>query len=108
MAVKPSITTESWLLRQLSRLQHRHPEMVNPVLDRLLDEDEKLRWALLINAYLDEQISLGKVAELLGMSEMALRQKFVALGVPVRHGPVDIEAAQVEVDALHSWFDDEQ
>ncbi len=104
MAVKPFLTSESWLIRQLANLQLRHPDMVNPVLERILDEDEALRWALVVNAYLDKQINLGKAAELLDMSEIDLRRKFAAMGVPIRHGPADVAEAQAEVDAIRSWF----
>ena len=104
MAVKPILTSETWLLRQLANLQHLHPDMVNPVLERILDEDEALRWALIVNAYLDEQINLGKAAELLDMSEIELRKKFMLMGIPVRHGSGNAREARAEVDAIRSWF----
>jgi len=104
MSMKVSLASEPWLFRQLSNLQHRHPDMVNPILDKLLTEDEAVRWALVVNAYLDEQINLGKAAELLDMPEIALRKKFVEMGVPVRHGAVDMEEARAEVEAIRAWF----
>ena len=104
MAVKSTLSSESWLLRQLTNLQRRRPDMVNPVLDRVLSEDEALRWALVVNAYMDHQINLGKAAELLDVPEVSLREKFLEMGIPVRHGPADIEAARAEADAVRSWF----
>ena len=107
MSTKLSLTTEPWLLRQLSNLQHRHPDMVNPILDKLLIEDEALRWALVVNAYLEEQINLGKAAELLGMPEIVLRRRFGEMGIPVRQGAADAEEAKAEADAIRSWFAEE-
>jgi len=107
MSVKFSLASEPWLLRQLSYLQNRHPEMVNPILDKLLTEDEAVRWALVVNAYLDEQINLGKAAELLELPEVVLRKKFVEMGIAIRQGSASVEEAKAEVDAMRSWFSEE-
>ena len=104
MSVKFSLASEPWLFRQLSNLQHRHPEMVNPILDKLLSEDEAVRWALVVNAYLDEQINLGKAAELLDLPEVVLRKRFVEMGIPVRQGVANVEEAKAEADAIRVWF----
>ena len=107
MSVKLSFTSEPWLFRQLGNLQHRHPEMVNPALDKLLTDDEALRWALVVNAYLESQINLGKAAELLGLPEFALRKRFTEIGIPIRHGSTNVEEAKAEADAIRSWFAEE-
>jgi predicted HTH domain antitoxin len=87
----------SWELRQLSKLVQHQPQMVESALNKLLAEDDELRWALVVGAYLDEEINLGKAAELLGMPEIALRQRFQALGLPLRLGAANADEAQAEV-----------
>lgn len=49
--------------------------------------------------YLDENINLGKAAELLNMSRYELMGRFERLGVPLRIGPASIDEAQQEIDA---------
>jgi len=53
----------------------------------------------LLRRYLDEEISLAKVAETLGVSRFELMERFDRLGVPVFIGPADIEEARAEVEA---------
>ena len=48
--------------------------------------------------YLDEKISLGKAAELLGVSRFELIDRFRRLRVPLRIGPASLEEAQAEVE----------
>jgi len=40
--------TEGWPLEQLIKLQRSHPSLVHRALQRLLDEDEDLRWSVVI------------------------------------------------------------
>jgi len=47
---------------------------------------------------------LGKAAELLGLYELELRERFVKLGIPLRFGPADLAEAQAEADAIRSWL----
>ena len=63
----------------------------------LLEVNPELRWSLVLNAYLDEEINLGKAAELLDMHELELRRQFLELGVPLRIGPADVAEAEAEV-----------
>lgn len=53
-----------------------------------------------VRLYLDEQISLSKAAELLGLSRYELMERFERLGVPIRIGPATIEDAIDEVKAV--------
>ena len=69
----------------------------------MLNEDEGLRWSLVVSAYLDEEISLAYTAALLGLHPLELRQRFIEKGVPLHLGPVDEADAQAEVDALRAW-----
>jgi len=38
------------------------------------------------------------------MHELELRNRFVALGIPLRIGPADKFEAHAEIQALNSWF----
>lgn len=52
-----------------------------------------------LQSYLAEEISLGKTAELLGLSRFELQDRFFRLGVPLRLGPATLEEAQAEIAA---------
>jgi predicted HTH domain antitoxin len=95
--------TESWPLEQLVKLQRSQPHVVQRALQRLLDEDEELRWSVVVNAYLDQEISLARAAALLGLHPLVLRERFVNKGIPLRLGPADKADAQAEVYALRVW-----
>jgi len=95
--------SESWLLGQLIKLQRSQPSLVQRALQRLLDEDEDLRWSVVVNAYLDEEISLARAASLLGLHPLELRERFIEKGIPLHLGPADKADAQAEVDALRAW-----
>ena len=53
----------------------------------------------LLERYLAEEISLGKVAEVLGLSRFELMERFERLGVPLLTGPADLDEARAEVAA---------
>jgi len=103
MAVKLA-STFSWELDQLCKLSEHRPDLVHTTLQRLLSKDNELRWALVVGAYLDRQVNLGKAAELLGMSALELRSRFLKPGIPLRLGPADLPEARAEVGAIRSWF----
>jgi AraC-like DNA-binding protein len=50
-----------------------------------------------LRAYLADEISLGKAADLLGLSRFELQGRFLRLGVPLRLGPASLEEARAEV-----------
>jgi predicted HTH domain antitoxin len=52
-----------------------------------------------LHAYLSEEISLGKTADLLGLSRFEVQERFLRLGVPLRLGPATLEEARAEIDA---------
>lgn len=93
----------AWLEEQFLRLSHRRPELTAKILERAFSEDEDFRWAVVVDAYLDEQISLGKAAELLGVHRAALQKRFVEMGIPVRIGAETFEEAQAEVESIKRW-----
>ncbi len=92
-----------WLYRQFERLVQMRPDLVEPVLQRAMREDEGFRWAIVVGAYLDEQINLSKAAELLGVHRMKLQQQFLEKGIPLRSGSRTIEEAKAEVEAWAVW-----
>lgn len=93
-----------WTIVHLEKLHKVRPDQVDAALEKLLENDNDLAWSLVISAYLDEDINLGKAAELLHVHELELRARFVELGLPLRVGPGDIVEARAEVDALTSWL----
>ena len=92
-----------WTMEQLGKLHATQPERVNRAIERLLEEDKDLRWSLVVIAYQDEEVNLGKAAELLGLPELELRSRFRELGIPLRIGPADAAAARAEVEAFEAW-----
>lgn len=89
----------SWLHRQLERLAETRPDMVEPIILRAMQEDFEFRWAMVVGAYLDGQINLGKAAELLGMHRIQLQRIFMEKGIPLRIGPLSVEEAEAEAKA---------
>jgi hypothetical protein len=54
----------------------------------------------ILRAYLDDEISLGKAAEELGLSRFDLADRFHRLGVPLPFGPTSLEDARSEIAAM--------
>jgi predicted HTH domain antitoxin len=50
----------------------------------------------MMRLYLNEQISLAKASEMLGLSRYELMDHFERLGIPLRLGPDTLEDAQAE------------
>ena len=98
-----SFATDNWQLRQLVKLQQSQPALVGRALSRLLQEDEALRWSVVVGAYLDEEISLARAASLLDMHPLELREVFLARGIPLLLGPENAADAQAEIDAFRTW-----
>ena len=94
----------SWEIDQLFKLQERQPGLIEKAIRHLLKEDEEIRWSMVVGAYRDMQINLGKAAELLGLPELELRNRFIELGIPLRIGSADIAEAHAEVEAVRAWY----
>jgi len=105
MADKPTLVDE-WLVDELPRLYRERPALLQAWIERLLSENEALRWSLIVQAYQEQRINLGKAAELLDLSEVELRQRFVELGIPLRLGPIDRHEAQAEAESVRAWYQD--
>ena len=93
-----------WTFTYLTKLHKQQPKMVDTALQGMLESNPDLAWSLVVSAYLDEEINLGKAAEMLGMHELELRDRFIELGIPLRIGPADKAEARAEAQALSSWF----
>ncbi|MDM8527844.1 UPF0175 family protein [Anaerolineales bacterium HSG24] len=94
---------QEWTLDQLVKVRQYQPTLVDQAIETLLLQQEELRWFVVVGAYLDERINLGKAAELLGIHRLELQQRFIKQGIPLRLGPANIEEAKAEVDAIMSW-----
>ena len=70
---------------------------------RRAEGDPQARWDRVMAAYLDGHISLGRAAELLGLTRYELQERLGRLGLPLRIGPATIEEARAEVEALRRW-----
>lgn len=57
---------------------------------------------LVLVHYLEGAISLGRAAELLGLSWLDLRTRFLRLDVPLRTAPADLVEAQADVEAAEA------
>jgi predicted HTH domain antitoxin len=98
---------QGWELDQFLKLRERQPDLLEAVVLRLMREDKDIRWSVVVGAYQDEQINLGKAASTLELTELELRQRFIDLGIPLRVGPADLAEARAEAEAVRAWFDDE-
>src|SRR4030042_6557458 len=75
-----------WQLKQLERLHEIEPDTVDNAIAELLNKEPKLREKLIVGAYVDGEINLGKAAELLGIHPVKLREQFLSKGIPVKIG----------------------
>lgn len=99
----PSFPNE-WLIENLRNLYQEHPDLISPLLHNLLAENDELRWTLVVKAYQNREINLGKAAEFLGLHELELKDRFLELGIPLRLGPIDLAEARAEVEAVRAWY----
>ncbi len=103
IAQTASFPTE-WFIEGLPHLYNQRPDLLLPLLNTILEESHELCWALVVWAYQEQRINLGKAAELLGVHELALRDQFIALGIPLRLGSATHDEARAEVAAMRSWY----
>jgi predicted HTH domain antitoxin len=97
------VAVHSWMLEQLVKVERHQPEIVERAVREMLAQQSDLRWSVVVGAYLDGEINLGKAAELLGMHRLELQERFIAQSIPVRIGPDTIEEARAELAAIESW-----
>lgn len=99
-------TEYGWEFDQLVKLRKRQPELIEIAFHRTVEENRDIKWSVVIGAYQDGQINLGKAAELLELPEIELRQQFLTLGIPLRVGSEDLAEARAEVESVRTWFAD--
>ena len=97
------VAVRSWMLDQLVKVERHQPEIVDRAVREMLAQRSDLRWSVVVGAYLDGEINLGKAAELLGIHRLELQERFIAQSIPVRIGPDTIEEARAELAAIESW-----
>jgi hypothetical protein len=76
------------------------PRGLNSETLKTTESDPQTVWNRIIIAHLDGDISLGKAAQLLGLSQFELRERLNRLGLPLRLGPATIQEARAEYEAL--------
>ncbi|MEA1900431.1 MAG: hypothetical protein U9N47_06680, partial [Thermodesulfobacteriota bacterium] len=68
----------------------------------LLDHDKGLKEKVVMSAYLDGDINLGKAAELLDEHPVVLRKRWQKIGIPLRLGVTSVEEVLAEWETAHS------
>jgi predicted HTH domain antitoxin len=90
-----------WEVEELYKLNQIQPDILEVVLKELWQRNPALYKSVIINAYLDEKINLGKAAELIGVHRLELQNELRAKGVPIRG--ISKEDAIAEVEAIREW-----
>jgi predicted HTH domain antitoxin len=96
------MNTSPFLLKQLERIAQVEPEAVERLFVMLPKRFPELWQAVVIGAYLDDEINLSKAAELLAKHPIELRRDFKKQGIPVKIGTHSLEEAEAEVKALEA------
>ena len=91
-----------WPVSQLDKVLRIEPEEAEEKVLRLLDHDKGLKEKVIMSAYLDGDINLGKAAELLNEHPVALRKRWQERGIPLRLGATSVEEVLAEWEAAHS------
>ena len=94
---------QAWTYNQLIKVRQYRPELVDQVIEELLNRQAELRWLVVVGAYLDEEINLGKAAELLGVHRLELQAQFQEQGIPLRLGTETLDEAYAEMAAIRQW-----
>ena len=90
-----------WEVEELCKLGKIQPEILEAALKELWQRKPALYKSVIINAYLDEKINLGKAAELLEVHRLELQNAFREKDVPIRR--LSKEDVIAEVEAIREW-----
>ncbi|NQE46631.1 hypothetical protein C5S31_11480 [ANME-1 cluster archaeon GoMg2] len=90
-----------WAVDELCKLSKIQPEILEEALKELWQRKPAIYKSVILNAYLDEKINLGKAAELLGVHRLELQKELRVKGIPIR-GPSKEEVI-AEVGAIREW-----
>lgn len=91
----------SWAVEELVKLSEIQPEMVESALEQIWKVKPDIYKSVVISAYLDEKISLGKAAELLEITRIELQRDMEERGIPIR--ALSSRDVIAEVEALKKW-----
>jgi hypothetical protein len=80
-----------------------HDLSLEPTDTRFAGLDECGRYDLVMAYYLHEGVSLGRVAELLSLPWIEVRDRFHRLGIPLRLGPTTLEELEQDVENARVW-----
>ena len=87
-----------WEFEQLCKLSEEQPALADEALQMLQKHQPEIWKRVVIRAYLDQQISLSKAAELVGLTRLELQRQFLQQGIPVRM--LSLDEVQAEVETL--------
>jgi hypothetical protein len=101
-----------YILRALA-LYHAYPPQVSEgegLSDEVVAAQPSLQtqYDLVLAHYLAEEISLSRAAELLDLSWLDLRTRFLRLDVPLRTAPSDLAEARTDAANATAWFESQQ
>ena len=90
-----------WEVEELHKLSKIQPDIVDGALKELWQRNPDLYKSVVISAYLDEKINLGKAAELIGIDRLELQKELRIKGIPLRL--LSKEDVLAEAEALKQW-----
>ncbi len=90
-----------WVIEELRKLSEIKPEAIEEILDDVKNRSPEIFKSLVISAYLDGKISIGKAAEMLGIPRITLQKEFRDKGIPIR--VISKEDVIAEVEAIRAW-----
>jgi len=85
-----------WEVEELIKVSELQPDLVGSALTNLWKENPQLHKVVVMNAYLDAKISLGKGAEILGVTRIELEREMMEKGIPIRRLSTEDISAEVE------------
>jgi predicted HTH domain antitoxin len=100
-----TVVVRSYGEDQIVLLAHLDYQILKAMVDNALRKPNDVQTAAVsavIRLYLEEQISLAKASEMLGMSRYELMEHFERLGVLLRLGPTTLDEAQDEIAAAQN------
>ena len=83
----------------LEKMSETDPDLIDDVIHHFQESAPARLEKLVIGAYLDQDINLGKAAELPGLHREELRQRFLKQGIPLREGSQSIDELKAEIAA---------
>ncbi|MBU4374093.1 MAG: UPF0175 family protein [Euryarchaeota archaeon] len=91
----------AWVIEELQKISEIKPETIGNILEDIKNRSPEIFKSLVISAYVDGKISIGKAAEMLDVTRIELQKEFKNKGIPLR--VVSKEDVIAEVEAIRSW-----